>query len=191
MKGVTPFQILIAEFFLRQTRTVVVKRVFTEFVERFPTPNHILRADRKSLIEVMKPLGIISRVDEVKELAKLVEKRYSAGLPRDKESLKMLPGVGEYTASAVRIFAFNEQDVLVDTNIMRIISRLFGTKDLETIKGHLISMSEDEDVDLRQFYSMLIDFGALVCKAVNTRHDVCPVRDCCMEYERLAKIKDD
>lgn len=185
MEGVTPFQMFIAEFFLRHTRTVVVERVFTEFVEKFPTSNHILKADEKSLMKVMKPLGIISRVHQVKELAMLVERKHYGELPRDKESLRKMPGVGEYTASAVRIFAFNEHDILVDTNIMRVISRLFGSKDLKTIKERLSCMSED--VDVRQFYYMLLDFGALVCKAVNPRHDVCPVRDSCLEYKRLTK----
>lgn len=180
MEGVTPFQILVAEFFLRHTRAVVVKRVYAKFVERYPTPSHVSKAEERDLMEIMKPLGIVSRAKEIKQLAELIEKEFRGELPTDMETLRMMPGVGEYTASAVRIFAFNERDVLVDTNIMRVISRLYGTDNLKEIKELLKKMPQDANP--RKFYYMLIDFGALVCKAVNPKHDTCPAKDYCKEY---------
>jgi A/G-specific adenine glycosylase len=183
MEGVNPFQILVAEFFLRHTRAVVVKRVYEKFVERYPTPSHVSKADERDLIEIMKPLGIVSRAKEIKQLAELIEKDFGGELPLDREALRMMPGVGEYTASAVRIFAFNEHDILVDTNIMRVISRLFGTKNQVEIEEILKNMSGDANP--RKFYYMLIDFGALVCKAINPRHDTCPVKNYCKELSTL------
>ena len=177
IESIDPFHVIVAEIFLRQTRAVVVERVYKEFIIKFPTPRCIVQAPERSLMEVMKPLGITSRVEQIKELAKLIETKFQGKLPSDKGSLKMMPGVGEYTAAAVRIFAFNEHDVLIDTNIMRVISRLFGLRNTEEVKTQLRYMSENENI--RDFYYMLIDFGSVICKAINPFCGICPVWSFC------------
>lgn len=180
IESIDPFHILVAEIFLRQTRAVVVERVYNEFISKFPTPSCIIQAPEVSLMEVMKPLGITSRVQQIKELAKLVEMRFHGKIPNDKETLKTIPGIGEYTAAAVRIFAFNERDVLIDTNIMRVISRLFGTNNTEEIKKQIRYMSED--INIRDFFYMLIDFGSVICKAINPCCGICDVKSFCRKY---------
>jgi A/G-specific adenine glycosylase len=186
--GITPFQTLVAELFLRHTRAVVVERVYKKFVEKYPTPGKTSEADEKSLMEIMKPLGIVSRAKEIKKLANFVEKEFSGKLTKDKVTLKMMPGVGEYTASAVRIFAFDERDVLIDTNIKRVISRIFGTRKLGDIERLLMDLSES--VSPRTFYYMLLDFGALVCVAIDPKHATCPVKNYCWEYSTSIQFKD-
>jgi len=173
----TPYESFIAEIFLRQTRVVVVERVFPIFIEIYPDFEKILEADIKEMKDIMEPLGILRRAEELKSAARFVEAEFNGDIPPEKESLKNIPGVGEYTASAIMVFGFNLEGMLIDTNIKRIIMRIFGADEQEHIRQHVGLLKQG--VEDSNFFSALLDFGAKVCRAPEPVCNRCPILDYC------------
>ena len=180
LENIDPYHVLIAEIFLRQTRAIVVERVYEKFINRYPNIDILLSASEDDLLTIMKPLGISSRVQEIKKLMKIIKIKYDGKIPINKKTLQKLPGVGEYTASAIRIFAFNRRDLMIDTNIKRMILRIYGTNNLVEIYDNLKNLSKD--VNIRDFFYMCLDFGALVCKSTSPLCHSCPIQKYCNEY---------
>lgn len=176
--GTSPFHVLVAEMFLRQTRAVVVERVYRKFTNRYPTAKHILEASQDELLDVMRPLGIGSRVSEIRRTAQLIETDFQGSVPNEEGLLRMLPGVGEYTASAIRIFAFDQDNMLVDTNIKRVISRMFNANGPEEVRRELGQLLDG--VSKRDYFYMLIDFGSAICRVISPKCAQCPVSQSCL-----------
>jgi len=173
----SPYESLIAEIFLRQTRVIVAKRVFKKFIESYPDIKDIIEADTKEMKTIMRPLGLLKRADELKRAAKHIEEELGGAIPPDKRSLMDIPGVGEYTASAILVFGFKDEGILIDTNIERVVQRLFGSSDVNIMREHIKGLKEYFE-DYRIF-SALLDLGSKVCKAPEPNCDVCPIKNRC------------
>lgn len=181
--GRHPYRTVVSEFMLAQTQVERVVPQFEAFLARFPDFATLARATPADVLRQWKGLGYNSRAVRLQQLARIVIERFGGELPRDRESLRSLPGVGEYTAAAIRAFAFDLDDAPIDTNIGRIVNRLtFGLE--------YPSAAHPREVDARarallppgrahDWNSALMDLGAAVCTARAPKCLICPLREDC------------
>lgn len=161
-----PYYTLVSEFMLQQTQVDRVVPKFGAFVERFPTLGALASASTADVLREWKGLGYNSRAVRLKKVAEAVVERYGGRMPETTEALLDLPGIGPYTAAAIRAFAFDVDDLPVDTNVRRIRDRLAQTLEPPHGKAH-------------DWASALMDLGATICKAHAPKCLLCPLRSDC------------
>ena len=124
----TPYRVLMAELMLRRTRADQVEPVFERFVKLFPDVRALAGAKPSVIRRELKPLGLEWRAANVVALARDIQRRFRGRVPRDRDELLSLPGVGPYVAGAVRCFALGQPEPLIDTNVVRVVGRFFGLR---------------------------------------------------------------
>ena len=170
-----PYAVVVSEFMLQQTQVSRVTEYYPRFMERFPTVEALARARPKAVREAWDGLGYYARARNLHQLAKQVS---GAGcrVPDDPEELVRLPGVGRYTAGAVACFAYERPVPAVDTNVKRVLERVFRTKDVWGLASAIVPK---EGKRAWRFNQAMMELGALVCKARNPECPTCPVRGEC------------
>lgn len=161
------YRTLVSEFMLQQTQVERVVPKFEAFVKRFPTFSSLAAASRADVVRQWRGLGYNGRAMRLHEVARIVVRESRGRLPRDAERLRALPGIGAYTAAALRAFAFDLDDLPVDVNIGRVLHRLGKSARLEIGSGGFAVASA------------LMDLGARVCTARNPRCGRCPLERYC------------
>jgi A/G-specific adenine glycosylase len=189
-----PYRILVSELMLQQTQVSRVVTRYGEFLERFPTLHDVARARPKRVMEAWAGLGYYARARNLHALARRVTdhgRDASATLPAEVSVLRTLPGIGAYTAGAVSSFAYERRAELVDTNVARVIKRVFAPDaDLTSGRGQKLVWSIARAILPRTgsttwFHNQaLMELGALVCTARVARCGMCPARPVCASYER-------
>ena len=187
-----PYRILVSELMLQQTQVSRVMPKYAEFLEAFPTLHDIARARPKRVTEAWAGLGYYARARNLHALAKVVTdggRDLFATLPPAASDLRALPGVGAYTAGAVSSFAYERRAELVDTNVARVLKRVFapelviksskGQKQLWAIAREILPRTGQATWTHNQ---ALMELGALVCTARVAHCPVCPVRTVCATY---------
>jgi A/G-specific adenine glycosylase len=168
---------------LAQTQVDRVVPKFEAFVERFPDFRSLARASPADVLRQWKGLGYNSRAVRLRRLAQAVVERHGGALPSDREGLRSLPGIGPYTVAAIRAFAFDIDDAPIDTNVGRIVNRLFfgvefpratAARALDARARELVPSGRAHD-----WNSALMDLGATVCTARAPRCLLCPLRADC------------
>ncbi|MHA1263939.1 MAG: A/G-specific adenine glycosylase [Candidatus Helarchaeota archaeon] len=192
-----PYHILVSEFMLQQTQVVrVEKEFYSQFLEKFPSFEKLTAATEEEVLEAWKGLGYYNRARNLHKIAKIITTQYQGKLPSDFEIIQGLPGVGRYTAGAILSFAFELDFPIVDTNVERIVRRvfLFGYKIAS--KGNLekkiwkISEKILHREDPFTFNQAILDFGALICKAQKPYCSKCPMRSICLYFQAKISKKD-
>lgn len=182
-----PYTILISEILLQKTKAESIPVVFNEFIRKYPNADKLSAASFSDLKNEIESLGLYNqRADKLQKLSETLVKKYEGEVPNDKKELLELPGVGTYIANAVLCFAFGYDAPLLDTNIGRIIERVFSIK----VSGEERKKSKAWDIiaefvpegKSREYNYCLIDFGALVCTARNPKHNICPIAEICDYY---------
>ncbi|MFN2527583.1 MAG: A/G-specific adenine glycosylase [Candidatus Baltobacteraceae bacterium] len=178
-----PYKILVSEFMLQQTQVDRVLPKYGAFIERFPTVAALAAASTADVLREWKGLGYNSRAVRLKAIAQTVSAQFSGVMPREREALLALPGVGAYTAAALAAFAFDEDDLAPDTNVRRVTHRtLYGLEypakapapELDAAGKHLVPRGRGHD-----WNSALMDLGATICTARAPKCLICPVRRSC------------
>lgn len=179
------YRILISEVMLQQTQVSRVKIVFKEFLRRYPKISDLASATNKDVILAWRGMGYNNRALRLRDAAIRLSE-YENNFPVDMEVLQSIPGVGHYTAAAIRNFAFNLPTPCLDTNIRRIIHRAFIGPEYEDgtwkesdatllkIASELLERALSEG-DARNWHAALMDYGSLVCTKRNPKWDVCPL----------------
>jgi A/G-specific adenine glycosylase len=179
-----PYHILVSEIMLQQTQVDRVLPKYAEWLEKFPSLEVLATANETHVTESWRPLGYNIRPRRLQAIAREAVERYDGQLPRDEETLLSFKGIGQYTAGAIRSFAFRERAAILDTNVARVLFRVFvgdGDPKAHAMKKHLWAMSEAL-VPQRQvfdFNQALMDFGAMVCVARKPKCLVCPMAKEC------------
>jgi len=172
------YRVLLAELMLRRTRADQVVGVYQEALRRYPTMDDLAAADSDEVRDVLRPLGLAWRANNVVSLAREVAEKFAGRVPDDVEDLKSLTGVGDYVANAVACFAGREPRAIVDTNVVRVIGRVFGLPtDPEARRRKTVRAAIDACLDRRrpQHYNYaLLDFAAAVCTPSRPQCDACP-----------------
>ena len=162
----------------QQTQVDRVVPKFLAFVEAYPTPSECAAAPLGELLTLWSGLGYPRRCRNLHEASKVIVERHGGDVPDDLEQLLDLPGVGDYTARAVLVFADHREVGIVDTNVARVMSRVenrsLARKELQAIADE--SVPEGLSWEWNQ---VLMDFGATVCTARAPRCAECPVRSSC------------
>ena len=178
-----PYRILVAETLLHRTRADQVVALYHRFLDRFPDIHSLAAAEPQELHDLLFSAGLRWRVDLLLKTAQEIERRFQGEIPHDRKELESLPGVGPYIAAAIRCFAFGEADAILDTNTVRIASRVFGflMNDSSRRSPRVLRLLEsllDRDHPAA-FNLALLDLGALVCLPRAPLCDQCPVQSMC------------
>ncbi len=181
-----PYIILFTEIMLQRTKADQVVPVYSEFVKRYPTFQALASAPEDEVVSLFSRLGLTWRARNVIKLIRMLEDRYGGEIPRDISELRKLPAVGDYVAKAVSCYAFGDSLAPVDTNVVRVISRLFGlsvrsdsarrSKRISELTKSLIPKGQPQYLNLS-----VLDFAAEVCKP-QPLCQVCPLRKYCDYY---------
>ena len=178
-----PYRTLVSEFMLAQTQVDRVVPKFEAFVERFPNFRALAESSRADVLRAWRGLGYNSRAVRLHTLAKTIVERYGGTLPSDAAELRSLPGIGKYTAAAIRAFAFNLDDAPVDTNVRRIVNRmLFGLEYSHAVAPAVLderARSLAPPGHAHDWNSALMDLGATLCTARAPKCLLCPLRADC------------
>ena len=175
-----PYRVLVSEVMLQQTPVERVVPKYGEFIRAYPSLRALAAAAPRDVRRMWYPLGYNARPARLHVVARETVARYGGRLPRDPEALDRLPGIGRYTASAVASIAFGARLPALDTNVRRVLTRVFhgaravADKRLWALAGSLVPARRPGD-----FNQALMDLGALVCTAGSPRCSVCPVRRLC------------
>lgn len=180
-----PYHVLISELMLQQTQVARVLERYDGFLREFPTLASVARSRPARVMEAWSGLGYYARARNLHALARTVTA--GAGtLPADPVELERLPGIGAYTAGAVASFAYERRAPLVDTNVARVLRRVFAPQlDPRSTAGRRALWAIAEAVLPRTgratwvHNQAVMELGALVCTARVARCDVCPVRGVC------------
>ncbi|NEG55833.1 A/G-specific adenine glycosylase [Bifidobacterium platyrrhinorum] len=181
----TPWGVLVSEVMSQQTQMSRVVPYWTAWMERWPDAAALADAPKSDVITMWGRLGYPRRALRLQECARVVAAECGDGLPHGYDALTALPGVGDYTASAVMSFAYGERIAVIDTNIRRVLSRVFAG---EESRGGAASPAEralaagvlPRDAARSVTWNQsVMELGALVCTAKSPLCDHCPVRDDC------------
>ncbi len=179
----SPYRTLVSEFMLQQTQVDRVVAHFEAFVRRFPDFATLAAAPVSEVVRAWKGLGYNARAVRLQGVAQAVVARYDGEMPSDIALLAAMPGIGAYTAAAIRAFAFDAADAPVDTNVRRILHRLFygvefparaTARELADLARDLVPPGKAHD-----WSSSLMDLGATICTARAPRCARCPLRRYC------------
>jgi len=188
-----PYEVLVVEIMLRKTTARQVDKVWPRFRELFPTPWHLAEASLEEVEEVLAPLGLRRRAQQLQEIAKIIIEEWGGRVPKDPEKLKRLPGVGSYIAGCVASFCYNIKIPLIDSNVKRVLSRLLAKKLIGLSKANAFRLlcraylDVAPEQDLARFHYALLDLASKICKVKNPNCNNCPLKDWCSYYS--LKIK--
>jgi A/G-specific adenine glycosylase len=184
-KTAVPYEILVSEIMLQQTQVDRVLPKYREWLTKYPTMEDLAEAPLSDVKKTWYPLGYNIRPVRLHSIARESVVRYGGTLPREPERLLAFKGIGRYTAGAIRAFAFREDAPILDTNVMRVLHRVFvGKGDAKRQKTALWGLSEamiprGKGYDFNQ---ALMDFGAMVCIARDPYCLLCPMNGFCKAY---------
>ncbi|MEK7538354.1 MAG: A/G-specific adenine glycosylase [Patescibacteria group bacterium] len=169
-----PYKILVSEVMLQQTQVARVEEKFPKFLWKFPTVGELAKAPLKEVLAVWAGMGYNRRALALKRCAEKIVAEHRGKVPRGRDELEALPGIGPYTAGAIRAFAFDEPEVFIETNIRRVfIHQFFGNQ--EGIGDKEILPLVEATLDRgqpREWYWALMDYGAELPKVVRKNPNV-------------------
>ncbi len=191
-----PYRVLVSEFMLQQTQVSRVAEYYPRFIEQFPDLGTLANAKPRAVREQWDGLGYYARAANLHALARVVSKDLGGTLPDHPDELVKLPGVGPYTAGAVASFAYEKPVPAVDTNVRRVLLRVFFGDDRHRLtRQRLIpqrriwklarTLVPKNGKRAWKFNQAIMELGALVCVARKPKCPECPVRPNCKTGRRL------
>jgi A/G-specific adenine glycosylase len=178
-----PYRILVSEIMLQQTQVHRVKAYYRGFLRRYPTFEDLAGAPEPAVRESWDGLGYYARARNLHAAARMVVDEHGGRLPADGPAIRRLPGIGRYTAGAVLSIAYGQDEPVVDTNVARVLTRVFRVRS----RGQSARQRRLWDLSARllpsgaagDFNQALMDLGAIVCRARVPQCAVCPLRAKC------------
>lgn len=186
----TPWRVLLAEVLLHRTRALAVENLYEVIANRFPSPEMVLQL-RAEWLELTRPAGLAWRAEVFISACERLVAYHHGQVPEGRDALMALPGVGHYIASAVRCFGFQIPGVIVDTNTIRVVSRvaqqpLSPAHHRSRKVGKAVArLSEDGIASTPEDNYALLDLGAMVCHAAKPECARCPIRFGCATGRRV------
>jgi len=182
-----PYHILVSEMMLQQTQVDRVLPKYGEWLRKYPSLEALAAARARDVDRTWRPLGYNARPRRLQAIAREVVTRYDGQLPSDEETLRSFKGIGAYTAGAVQSFAFGRRAPIVDTNVARVLFRVFigrGIQNKTAVKKRLWSLSAAllPRRNVFDFNQALMDLGAMVCVARQPKCPICPMSPICKAY---------
>lgn len=179
----TPYSVFVAEVLLKRTTAAAVLKIYSKFVETYPSMQELARADLSDLENLLEAIGYHKlRASALKEMADSITNEHDGVLPRSREALLKVRHIGQYTAGAILSLGYGVPSAMVDSNVERILRRFFCSYlppkgSLRAIQSVAESLVPEKQ---HQLYNLgLVDLGALVCRYDRPHHDLCPLRELC------------
>ena len=179
-----PYRIWISEIMLQQTRIEAVIPYYERFMRRLPDISSLASINEDELLKLWEGLGYYNRARNLKKAALVIMKNYNGIFPDTYEEIKKLPGIGEYTASAIASICFNEQTPTVDGNVLRVLARVKEDKrNVDLIRTKKEVRKELEKIipeDSGNFNESLMELGEVICLPNTTpKCEICPIKAFC------------
>lgn len=189
-----PYKIWLSEIILQQTRVVQGLPYYEKFVTHYPTVHDLAAASEQEVLRLWQGLGYYSRARNLHACARMVVNDYEGQFPGTYDELLKLKGIGKYTAAAIASFSFDQPSAVLDGNVYRVLSRVYGiSDDIASSKGAkvfeqkavtLISLEEPAD-----YNQGIMEFGAIQCTPVNPSCGICPISEGCYAFNHNAQAK--
>lgn len=185
----SPYKILIAEILLQKTNSRMVGEVYESFINQYPTPYDVKKSSVEEIREIISPLGLIYRAERLHVICNAIVDDFGGNVPNNLSELMGFKGIGRYAASAILIFGFKRSLALVDSNIIRILSRVFNIES-RNLRPHTdLTLWEAAQTlvpfgDAANYNLALLDFSALICQ-LKPNCIICPLIDICKSYPEL------
>jgi len=177
-----PYHVWLSEVMLQQTTVVAVAPYFRKFIQRWPKVTDLAAASEDEVMHAWAGLGYYARARNLHACAKMVTDWRGGRFPDDEESLRQLPGIGDYTAAAITAIAFGKRAVVMDGNVERVVARLFAvTEPLPAVKPRLKALAGQLTPDFRpgDYAQAVMDLGATICTPRNPACVLCPWMTAC------------
>lgn len=161
-KTFDPYSILVSEIMLQQTQVSRVLNFYDKFLDRYPTFSSLSIADNKTLYGLWNGLGYWKRALNLRKTAEIIQVKYEGVFPNDIDTLKTLPGVGEYTSAALKCFIYNYPVAFVETNIRKVIKHFFFSETDNVSEKEIYKIADlvlDRD-NPREWNYALMDYGS-------------------------------
>ena len=182
-----PYKIWISEIILQQTRVQQGLDYYNRFIKTWPNVKKLAGANEQSVYKLWEGLGYYSRCKNLIASAKYISDELDGIFPNKYEEIIKLKGVGPYTAAAIASFAFGQPHAVLDGNVFRVLSRIFGIEiPIDSVEGKkLFAELADELIDKKnsaEYNQAIMDFGAVICKPVQPLCIGCPFQKKCIAY---------
>lgn len=183
------YRIWLSEIMLQQTKIAQGLPYYNRFIEHFPTVFDLAKAPEEEVLKLWQGLGYYSRARNLHHTAKYIAEECNGVFPSSYKELKKLKGVGEYTAAAIASIAFNEAVAVVDGNVYRVLSRVFGIKtpkDSTEGKKEFKAVAEKllDKQDPKHYNQAIMEFGALHCTPKKPLCTTCPLQNNCIAFQQ-------
>jgi len=178
---------LVSEVMLQQTQVKTVIPYFNNFIKKIPNLKILAKTNDQKLMKCWEGLGYYSRAKNLKKTAKKIIKEFNGNLPDNIDQLKSLPGVGDYTSTAIMAIAFNKQFIPLDGNVERILKRIFYLKSEKEIRKDNLHRKKSffgKSNRSSDYAQAIMEIGALICKPTNPWCHECPISKNCIAYKK-------
>lgn len=184
-----PYKILISEVMLQQTQVERVQDYYQRFLATFPTVQDLAKASLEQVLDCWKGLGYYNRARNLHRTAQEVVERYGGNFPSTLAELAKLPGIGRYTAGAILSFAFHQEAPILDTNVKRLLTRIFvhrASPQRRQMEKRLWRIAQEVIPPGKAWIinQAMMDFGATICIARNPKCDICCMHNICAMYQK-------
>lgn len=187
-KSASCYKVIIAEVLLQRTRAEVVSKFYHEFIREFPSWRKLSKATESSLANFLRPIGLWRRrASSINLLSKEMAQRHGK-FPKSREEIETLPNVGQYIANAISLFCHGEPHPLLDTNMARVLERVFGPRKLSDIRYdpylqslalEVVQCERPKDINWA-----ILDLASTICLPKNPRSSECPLNTVCLFAKR-------
>jgi A/G-specific adenine glycosylase len=184
-----PYKIWLSEIILQQTRVIQGLPYYERFIQQYPSVALLAKAPEQEILRVWQGLGYYTRARNLHKCAKKVTESFNGKFPTTFSQLKELPGIGEYTAAAIASIAFQQPVAVVDGNVFRVLSRLYGVdtpintpsgkKQFSALANELIQANKRPDL----YNQAVMEFGATFCTPKNPSCEICPFSSNCIAFK--------
>lgn len=183
-----PYHIWVSEIMLQQTRVDTVIPYYERFTKTFPTMHDLANAEEDHLLKMWEGLGYYSRARNLQAGVREVIEEYQSEVPKTREEILSLRGVGPYTAGAILSIAYGVPEHAVDGNVMRVLSRIYGIeedialpKTRKLFENLVMDIIDPEDPS--SFNQGMMELGAVICTPRSPKCLLCPVREVCVAFD--------
>jgi len=182
-----PYKIWLSEIILQQTRVEQGIDYYYRFIQKFPDIRQLAKANDKLIFKLWEGLGYYSRCRNLISTARLITQDLDGRFPTTFDDIRQLRGVGPYTAAAISSFAFNLPHAVIDGNVSRVLSRVFGIKKpIDSTEGKkIIASLAGQLLDKNEpgvYNQAIMDFGAIVCKPLAPLCSICELKKICLAF---------
>lgn len=183
-----PYRVWLSEIMLQQTTVQAVRPYFLRFTEKWPSVFDLAAAPQDDLMQEWAGLGYYARARNLHTCAKQVVELYDGVFPHDIESLRTLPGIGDYTSAAIASIAFDRPANVVDGNVERVMARYFNEQQpmphvKPLLKSYAAQMCAGIPARHGDYAQALMDLGATICTPKSPLCSLCPVNSNCASYK--------